>query len=294
MTDPTPLTRLLITEPGVYDDVTDDRYHADPVLGGSLSSSGARALLPPGCPAQFHYDRTQPPKEAAHFDVGKAAHRLVLGAGATLAPIDFDNYQTKAAQQARKDCRAEGLTPLLTHQWEAVVAMADALRRDPIASLLFDPNYGRPEATLVWQDTATGVWCRARLDWLPDRVPGHRMIVPDYKTSAAVDIDALQRACATWRYHQQDSWYRAAVRALGLADDSARFVLVCQSKEPPYLVHVIEMDHVAQRLGDQLNRQALQIYATCRRDGRWPGHADDITQLSLPSWYENAMGAHEL
>jgi hypothetical protein len=288
MTDP-----IVIDTPGVFD-LTDEQYHLDPVPGGSLSSTGARKILPPGCPAQYHHDRTQPAKEAAHFDVGKAAHRLVLGAGATLAPIDHDNYQTKAAKEARDDCRAEGLTPLLTHQWEAVVAMADALRRDPIASLLFDPRYGRPEASLFWQDDPTGVWCRARFDWLPDRVPGMRMIIPDYKTAAAVDVDALSRSTATHGYHQQDAWYRMGAQALGLADADARFVLVFQSKEAPYLVHVTEVDHVGQRLGHQLNRQALQIYARCARDGRWPGHADDITQLSLPAWYENQMGAHEL
>jgi len=40
--------QVLITEPGVYA-LPADVYHADPVAGGSLSSSGAKKLL--ACPA---------------------------------------------------------------------------------------------------------------------------------------------------------------------------------------------------------------------------------------------------
>lgn len=283
-----------ITEPGVYD-LTDAEYHADPVPGGSLSSTGARRLLPPGCPAQFRYDVDNPePNGKAHFDIGHAAHQLVLGAGPELVVVDHPNWQTKAARLERDYARAAGKVPLLADQHARVLAMADALRQHPTASLLFEPGRGRPEQSLFWQDAETGVWCRARLDWLPDRLEGRRMIVPDYKTADAVDLDSLMRACATYRYYQQDAWYRAAVRALGLAGDDVTFVLVFQCKTPPYLVTLATMDPTAQRLGAFQNRQAIELYARCQESGQWPGHAGDVVELHLPPWYENAMGAHEL
>lgn len=282
-----------ITEPGVYD-LSNDDYHADPVPGGSLSSTGARRILPPGCPAQYDYDRHHPPESKGHFDLGHAAHLLVLGAGADMVVIPYENWNKKAAQTARDEARAEGLIPVLIPQHEQVCAMAAALRAHPFAGLLFDHERGRPEASLFWVDAPTGVWCRARFDFLPDRIPGQRMIIPDYKTAAAVDTDALSRSCATWGYHQQDAWYRAGAQALDLADDGCRFVLVCQAKDPPYLVTVIEMDHVAQRLGSQLNRQALQLYARCQEAKQWPPHAEDVVSINLPAWYENQHGAHEL
>lgn len=287
MTDP-----IVITEPGVYE-MSNDDYHADPVPGGSLSSTGARRILHPGCPAQYRYDREHPPPPKPHFDVGHAAHMMVLGRGPEIVALDFDNWQTKAARAQRDEAHAAGAVPLLAGQYERVVAMALVLRRHPLAGLLFDPDRGQPEQSLFWVDEQTGVWCRARLDWLPDRIPGMRMIIPDYKTADAVDLDALGRATASYGYHMQDAWYRAGVQALGLADAACRFVLVCQRKDPPYLVTVVEMDHVAQRLGHQLNRQALQVYAECRRTGEWPGYADDVAQLHLPAWYENQMGANE-
>ena len=65
--------RIELTEPGQYGGVTPEVYHADPVFGGSLSSSGARALLPPSCPALFRHKQLhgEPPK--AEFDFGHAA-----------------------------------------------------------------------------------------------------------------------------------------------------------------------------------------------------------------------------
>ena len=45
---------------GVYDGMDEDAYHADPVPGGSLSASGAKLLLPPSCPALYHYRRDHP------------------------------------------------------------------------------------------------------------------------------------------------------------------------------------------------------------------------------------------
>lgn len=288
-----PLTRLLITDEGVYDDVCDDRYHADPVLGGSLSSTGARKLLPPGCPAVYRHWRATPSETADHFDLGHAAHALVLGAGQGIDVIDAPDWRTKAAREGKAAAHAAGRTPLLAHQYERVEAMAWALSHHDTAGALLDGRRGRPEVTLVWRDPKTQIMCRARYDFLPDRGPW-RLIIPDYKTAAAVDLDSLQRAVAAHRYDQQSAWYKAAALALDLGDDATTFAFIFQAKEPPYLVTVVELDHVAMRLGAARNRQALDTLAWCQETGRWPDHTDgEIAQLSLPAWLENQEGANE-
>lgn len=280
-----------ITEPGVYPDVTDERYHRDPVVGGSMSSTGARRILPPGCPAQFRWDRDNPPPPKPHFDIGHAAHRLVLGTGPDIVVVDEKDWRKKAAQEARDEAHAAGAVPLLAHDWERVEAMAEAIRRHEIASTLFNPALGQSEVTLVWTDPKTGTACRARFDWLPQRVAGMRLIIPDYKSAAAVDLDALQRAVASHGYHQQSAWYKAGAIALGLGDEDTAFVFVAQQKHPPYLVTIVELDHVAMRIGAARNRQALDIHAWCLANNRWPDHADgEIRQIHLPAWVENQEG----
>lgn len=274
--------------PGIYE-MSDQEYHADPVPGGSLSSSGARLLLPPSCPARFHYQREHGQPPAEHFDIGHAAHRLVLGVGPELVEVQASDWRTKAAREQAAAARARNAVPLLSDELERVKQMADALALHPIARALFDPDRGRPEQTLIWRDGPSRVMRRARFDWLPDAGPG-RMIIPDYKTCRSADPDALARSVHQFGYHQQADWYRAGAIALGLAGDDTAFVFVCQEKDPPYLVTVVELDAMALRIGAIRNRRALEVYARCTSTGQWPGYVEGIELLSLPPWVEMQEG----
>lgn len=274
---------LEITEPGVYD-MPADTYHADPVPGGSLSSSGARKLAPPSCPARYRWDTDNPPDPKPEFDLGSAAHKLVLGAGADLVVVDTVNWQTKKAKEQKAEAWAAGHIPVLAAEHRQVQAMAAAIRRHRTAGALFNPlGRGQPEQALFWQDTTMGVWRRAMLDWLPDPTPG-RMLIADYKTTRAADLDSVRKAIANYGYHQQAAWYLDGIDALGLAVDAV-FLFVFQEKTPPYLIQVVELDTAALRVGRDLNRQALEIYRDCREAGVWPGYPDDeIPIISLPAW----------
>lgn len=270
-----------ITEPGIYQ-MSNEEYHAD---RGSLSSSGARKLLLPSCPALYRYeqDHPQPPKKT--FDIGNAAHKLVLGNGPELVQIDAEEWRTNAVKADVAAVRAAGNVPLKPSEYDQVHAMAAALRRHPVASLLFDPERGTPEQSLFWRDDRTGVMRRARLDWLPDPREG-RLIIPDYKTCRSANPEQLAKAVDDFGYHQQDDWYRSGAKALDLADDDAAFVFVCQEKTAPYVVTVVEMDATARRIGAARNRRALELFAECTATGYWPGYSDEIAYLSLPAWAE--------
>lgn len=278
-----PADQVVVVQPGVYD-LTDEQYHADPVPGGSLSSTGARKLLPPGCPARYQYEVNHPPAPTRVLELGRAAHRLVLGAGPTLTAIDADDWRSAEARQRRDEAYQAGAVPLLRADYDQVHAMADALAEHPVASALFHPDHGRPEQSLFWTDPSTGMWRRARLDWLPYRHTG-RAIVGDYKTCRSANPDDIQRAIHVHGYHQQAAWYLDAGHELGLFGDGA-FVFVFQEKTPPYVVTVVEPDPIALRIGRALNRRALDIFFECSTTGHWPGYADDVIQLGLPRWAE--------
>lgn len=269
----------VVTEPGVYD-LPNDEYQDDPVPGGSLSSTGAKRLLPPSCPARFRYLQTH--RETKHeFDIGHAAHRLVLGAGEPLAVVEAADWRTKAAKEQRDAARADGRVPILAEEYARVQEMAAALREHPVAAALFHPKHGKPEQSLFWVDDESGIWRRARLDWLPN--PGGRMIVADYKTCASAAPAAVRRAVEAYGYHQQAAWYLDGIAALKLADDAA-FLFVFQETAPPHLVTVVELDFDALLVGRAKNRQAIDVYTQCVASGRWPGYGDDIELISLPPW----------
>jgi hypothetical protein len=279
------LDELVITEPGVYD-LPADAYHADPVAGGSLSSSGARKLLPPSCPAIYRYEADHPGPARPVWEVGSAAHKLVLGVGPELVLVDRARWDTNEVKAEVAAIRERGAIPLKRPEHDMVHAMADQLRRHPWARALFQPGTGRAEQTIVWRDGPTGVMCRALLDWLPDPVAGQRFIFRDYKTSAPKSIEQPDRTIDAYGYYVQAAFHLAGLRALGLAGDDAQALIVLQRKEPPYLVRVVQPDPMAMRIGAAKVREALTLFAECRAAGVWPGWSDDVEMVSLPPWTE--------
>ena len=284
---------LTIARPGVFDDIPADVYHADPVPGGSLSSSEARRLLPPSCPALFRHYKDHPEQRGTTkaLDFGSAAHAVVLeGDESPIVAIDADSYRTKAAQQQRDAARAAGRYPLLPHELDTVRAMAAALKAHPLAAKLL--AHGQAERSLFWADAETGVRRRARLDWHREK-RGGRVIVPDYKTAASAEPRAFGRAVRDHGYHVQAAWYLDGLRALDLGDESSAFLFIVQAKTAPYVVTVAELDADALALGHALTRRAIEIYQECTETGVWPGYSADIVHVSLPPWAaEDLEAAH--
>lgn len=291
------MSATIITEPGVYDGMPDAVYHADPVPGGSLSSTGARRILK--CPARYRYDADHPPITKNAYDLGHGAHLRVLGTGPQIATVDASDWRTKAAAAARAEAYAAGKVPLLVKDVERVDAMADAIRRHPIAGPLFAPAGGVPEQSLFWidDDSDQPAWCRGRLDWLRDDLGG-RVLIPDYKTTTNAAPSALEKTIYNFGYHQQAAWYLDGAQALGLAGDDAEFLFVFQETAAPYLITVRQLDAMALRIGRDLNAQAIDRYRQCRAAGRWPGYVDwpagtpmpaddDVALIGLPAWVEN-------
>lgn len=263
--------------PGIRD-MSSDEYHS---LRDSLSSSGARKLLATA-PARFHYEMGHAETPKKHFDIGTAAHRLVLGDGPDLVLVDHEVWNTKQAKAEVLDAREAGAVPLKRDEWEQVHAMAAELRRHPLAAALFDADYGKPEQSLFWTDKQTGVQCRARLDWL-DNARGGRMLLPDLKTAHDASTTKFERSVLDFRYDQQACWYMEAVTALEIADD-VQFLFVVQEKSPPFLVNVIELATPWLQMGHDRNAKARRIYAECTASGVWPGYGGEVAMAAAPDW----------
>jgi hypothetical protein len=277
-----------ITEPGVYD-LPFDVYLADPVPGGSLSTSGAKTLLN-ACPAIFDYERTHGRPDKAAFDVGHAAHSEVLGSGVEIAVIPDDTLSangstnTKAAQAFIAEARLRGAVPIKSDVAADVKAMAAALRAHPIAGKLLDPDRGTPEQSLFWTDERTGVWRRARLDALPHPAVG-RMIIADYKSCVSAHPRACEKAIANYGYNMQGAAYCDAVKAVGLAEDAA-LLLIFQETSAPYLISVVEMTANNLRIGAERNARAIDIFKRCTETNHWPAYVEGIELVDAPFWAE--------
>lgn len=293
--------RQWITEPGVYTDLSEEDYHSDPVVGGSLSRSGAQLLLPPkGCPAKFRYARDHPDDvdaTKAVFRIGHAAHRLVLGRGQDIVELDAMDWRKPDVRVERDQVLADGRIPLLPDEHEQVMDMASAVLDHPHAAKIFAPGAGTPELSLFWQERVvwtnpgdktehtTKIMRRGRPDWVSRlRLPDGRLIVADYKTAESAEPRTFMRSAADHGYHMQAGGNLDAVHTL--LGEEAAYLLVVQEKVKPYVVTVVELDSVALMWGRELNSAALRVYARCMTTGRWPGYADDIVPGRLPFYAE--------
>lgn len=277
---------VVITEPGVYQ-LTAEEYHADPVPGGSLSSTGARKLVYPSTPALYKYERDNPQPPSDEMNLGSAAHRVALGAGADIVVLvdddgePFTDFKKKLARQRRDEALASGKIPLLAHKLAVVEAMAAALRAHPIAGRILAGSVGKPEQALFWRDGS--MWKRCLVDWLPVQVPGFRMTIVEYKTTTKADNDSVSRKIYDFAYHQQLEWQLEGVRALGL-DPNPDGLIIFQETKAPYLVNVTRLDLDSQMIGQRLNREATITYKTCVASGHWPGYSEDIETVGVPEW----------
>jgi hypothetical protein len=260
-------------DPGFYSDVPEADYHAD---RDSLSVSGAKTLLK--APALFRWQQDNPVHKDV-FDIGSAAHAMVLGVGAPIRILDFDSWRSKAAQEMRDLAREEGHVPLLIADARRVNAMAKLLQEHPLAMRLLDGDDGEAEVSAYCPDETTGVMRRARFDWLAD---GY---VVDYKTTTDADPSAFASSAARFDYAMQAAWYLDIARDLGRDVDG--FAFIVQAKEPPYAVSVCELDWASEELGRRRNRSALDLYAACVAADDWPAYGDGLHTISLPKWAFN-------
>ncbi|WP_333743552.1 PD-(D/E)XK nuclease-like domain-containing protein [Streptomyces ardesiacus] len=269
---------------GLHTDLSNEDYHADKT---SLSSSGARKLLPPSTPLHFRYEQDNPQPPSKTFDYGNAAHKMVLGNGPELVVIEHDTWNTKDAKAEVAEVRTRGAIPLKQHEMDMVNAMAAAIRQHPLAAALLDPAYGAPEQSGFWIDGPTGIRRRVRFDWLPSIVSG-RLIIPDYKTTTDASNEAMQKDIDKYGYNQQADWYEEGARALGLGGTDAELLLIAQEKKPPFAVNVIGIEFGSRVIAGAKNRRAIEIFAECTESGYWPGYADrEPNYLALPGYAEN-------
>lgn len=256
--------------PGFVHQLDEATYHAD---RDSLSVSGAKTLLK--SPALFRHQQDNPVHKDV-FDFGTAAHRLVLGVGSVIEPIDADSWRTKAAQEARDKARAEGRTPILASDYVTVQAMADRLGEHTLAMRLL--SEGEPEVSAYALDGATGVMRRGRFDWL------HPTLLVDYKSAASAnprDLAGRYGVVRKWGYDQQAAWYTDLARDLG--HPAAAFAFIFQEKTAPYQVTVAYVDDADLYDARAANQQALERFRDCTESGLWPDYlpSDTAARLSL-------------
>jgi hypothetical protein len=269
--------------PGIHPGVPAATYHAGPTDRPSLSASIAHILT--SCSprhAWTAHPQLNPdfkPDESAHFDLGTAAHALLLQ-GEVVHVVDAPDWRRQDAQDVRARAHREGLVPLLAHQWRQVQEMVAAVRAQ-LDLLDVDPPMfceGKAEQTLVWEDR--GVLCRARVDWLRDDLQA----IDDLKTTGKSAHPADWTRSTLWSIGAdvEMAFHQRGVMALTGTLPQFRFLVVeCR---PPYAVQPVSLDPSALELANEKVDAAIDRWRHCLEHDDWPAYARQVAYAEAPGW----------
>jgi hypothetical protein len=224
------------------------------------------------------------PEPTPAMAIGSAVHTHVLeldqwDARYVTAPEGI-NRRTNAgkAEWETFETAATGRTVLSRTDAELVMRMGHSVFKHPAAAMLLAMP-GKAETTHMWTDEATGLQCKCRPDWLTD----DGSLIVDLKTTEDASPAGFRKSIANFRYFVQASWYLDGVeRATGKRPE--QFLFLCVEKRAPYAVAVYAADAEMIQIGAEAAARDLEVLATCKAAGAWPGYSDQIETISLPPW----------
>lgn len=261
-------------------------YHSDPAPEASLSATLAKLLISRSPRhAWLQSPKLNPARKSIHrktFDIGRAAHRAILGCGDDYVLIPDELLasngaaSTKEAKAFIADARARDLTPLKAEeiaQIDAMKLVADARLAEHGVAL--DP--ARSELCAIAQ--IEGVWCRAMFDNVPE---DPRLPIYDFKTCEDASPDACLRAILNYGYDIQQEHYRQVWKAA--TGEARNFVFIFQEKAEPNEVTLIQLSGSFEAMARRRAARARRIWGECSASGEWPGYPTGLHQVDAPSW----------
>jgi hypothetical protein len=300
----------LIAEPGAYIGVPIDRYHGAEICDGpSISSTGIKKLVgnrgarTKGKTPRHFWQQSQfnPNRRAIDTDalrLGRAFH------DALLMPQDWQDlyYRTPAGfsragkvkmadEIAAADAAMErGLCVMSAVEAQEIEAMVEAMRADPLTAALL--KSGHPEVTLAWKDEATGVWCRAR----PDFMLANRAFALNIKTDADASFDGFSKSIAKFGYAQSAALEMDGYKAV-FGKEPGKFLHPVVEKpakgqwRPGDFIPTAMWELPAEDIerGRWLNKIALRTFAECLATGVWPSYTTDPEPCGLPGWARKVL-----
>lgn len=270
---------------GVYYDVDIERYHNEEIcVSHSVSSTGVRHALK--CPFKYWGNsHLAPGREKTDTDAlrfGKAIAFMMSDPDAFMAKVkvfvDFKITKEENRSELAREWREQGGLAIRQTEYDKMREMLAVASQDRNFRNAYGGE-GNTEATLIYKDRETGLYVRARPDWLPIS----RQIIPDYKTTQDAEPDEFSRSIARYRYHVQAAILAEATKAN--FGHWPRVIYTPQEKEYPYAVSVVPLDDTAIAFGRMLLRKGLRTIADCLDRNVWPQYtSDEPKTVGLPAY----------
>lgn len=286
---------MKLTKPGIYRGVTEADYRADPCPSPSLTQSAVKILLD-RAPKHAWTDnpRLNPnfePDDDPKFDVGNAAHRLILGRGKDFEIVRASDWRTKAAQEAREKAADEGKIGILEHQFGQAADMAAAARAQLDKHQDADAfTAGDAEVMIAWQED--GIWFRALVDWLHTDL----RTVDDYKSTAMSVADhVLGHRALGGLWHVQAAFIARGLDILDPAGAGRRlYRFIAQETDKPHALNVMHMTEHWMTMGRKRVEAGIARWRPAIEANRWPAYGTRPVLPEYPDYDERKWLDREL
>ena len=288
---------------GVFSDMPAAEYFAAAGVNNSILKGMAKS--PAHCFA-LHLAPDRPKREpTTSMFSGTLAHCAQIEPDAMAAryivtPEDAPRRPTAAQWNAKKsspdsvsamawwsvfNASAEGLQIVTAEQYATTRAQLAAIQLSPEIAALFATGHG--EQSAFWRDSATGLICKCRPDWVHD-LPDGRVILVDLKTAADDSPTGFARTVAAMGYHRQAAWYTAGWQA-ATGRDVAGFIFAAVGSAYPFMATPYALDDETMAQGAEECAELLEQFAACRRSNNWPGYGVGVQLIGLPGWARRNM-----
>ncbi len=285
-------------KPGIYRDITEAEYRADP-FGGSFTQSLAKVVLAhsvlhareESALAEPRDDDDEAEKYVKAQAIGSAVHKTMLGRGKDIEIIDAKDFKKDVAKQARDIATAAGRVPILAKHMLIAERMSqrayEQLMRHEDKDALTN---GSGEVMIAWQEDC--VWFRALIDWLSHDL----RTVDDFKSSGmSMAAHVLGKRAETAGWHVQHAFIRRGLDVLDPANAGRRrHRNIAQEQFHPFALNVLHHDRYWLTMGEKKVEAAVTAWKAARKSNRWACYPPISVCPEYPKYAESQWLDREL
>lgn len=272
-------------EPGIYPGVTYEEYSQWDAINNTVLWK-LKSKSPMHCKEYLD----NPPEPTDALRIGGAMHIRILEPHLfderyIVAPkVDRRTKVGKATWAAFQET-LKGRECLTQAEFDSIDLMHKRLKEQDAYQYVTGRDPDDTELAIVWNDEATGILCKAKIDY----ARRDAFILCDLKSTGDCSEHGFRRSIEKYGYYQQAAFYCDGWQAL--TGDAPSFLFIAMEKTPPYCCCSYEPDDWTLQAGRNSYREALKLWKDCVDNDNWPGYNDGkVSLIQVSRWLLEAEG----